>query len=105
MVVWPPKDPNEVLDYGFDWVLALAETIVTSTFSVTTGAVTLSTPSFTNAGPTTPLNSDGSLRPTTQTTVWLNGGTVGERAEILNRITTSGGRTYDQSARLRLREK
>lgn len=105
MVVWPPKDPNEVLDYGFDWVLASTETIVTSTFSVTAGAVTLTNPSLTNTGPSTPLLPDGTSRPPTQTTIWLNGGTLLERAEILNRITTSSGRTHDQSARVRIRSK
>lgn len=91
MDTWPAKDPEEVLDYQFDWTdrLVTGETISTSDFIRASGDVTLGAESFVGAF----------------TTVWLSGGTVGTVNVITNRITTSQGRTYDQSARLRIRTK
>lgn len=89
MLTWPSKDPNEVLDYQIDWTARLAsgETISTSTFTVASGTVVKDSSSYL-AG---------------VATVWLSGGADGEVCTILNRITTSAGRTYDQSVKLRIR--
>jgi hypothetical protein len=89
MQSWPSKDPNEVLDYQFDWTdrLVTSETITTSTFIVAEGSVTTSNPSIL-AG---------------FTTVWIAGGVAGEVNTITNRIVTNQGRTYDESAKLRIR--
>ena len=38
-------------------------------------------------------------------TVWLSGGTAGMVCIILDRVTTSLGRTYDQSVKLRIKNK
>jgi hypothetical protein len=92
MLTWPVKDPNEVLDYEIDWAtnrLQTGETISTSTFTVVEGTVV--------------IDSDSDLDGVTK--VWLSGGTEGEACVILNRIVTSAGRTYDQSAKLRIRSK
>ena len=96
MITWPAKDPNEVLDYQLNWAdadnprLVTAETLLTSTYSVVSGDVAVNSSTFLSTG---------------LTTVWLSGGTVDTSAVILNRVTTSGGRTYDQSAKLRIRTK
>lgn len=96
MITWPSKDPNEVLDYQLDWAdpasprLLTGETLLTSTFTVVSGDVVINSTAF---------------APTGLTTVWLSGGTAGTVCEILNRVTTSGGRTYDQTMRLRIRTK
>lgn len=89
MNAWPPKDPDEVLDYQFDWTARLApsETIATSAMFRDSGSVV--------------MNSNGVLSPIT--VVWLSGGTVGEVCVITNRIVTNQGRTYDESAKLRIR--
>lgn len=91
MASWPTKDPDEVLDYQVDWTnrLQVGETISTCDFSVVSGAVT--------------INSEGNVG--ALATVWLSGGTAGELCSILNRITTSAGRTYDQTVKLRIRTK
>jgi hypothetical protein len=90
-LVWPPKDPDEVLDYTIDWSERLdSDTISTSTFTFTT-----------QAG----LVKDSDSKTTTTTTVWLSAGTLGEQGEILNRVVTSGGRTMDQTVKLKLRAK
>lgn len=96
MLTWPKKDPNEVLDYQLDWAdedsprLEDGETLVSSDFSVVEGTVVIDSESFAPSG---------------LATVWLSGGAAGEKCVILNRVTTSEGRTYDQSVNLRIRDK
>ncbi len=86
---WDAKDPDEVLDYQLDWSPRLSgDTISTSSWLVP-------------AGLTTVLTSETS----TVSTIWLSGGTVAQSYLLRNRIVTAGGRTMDQSVRLRVREK
>lgn len=86
---WDDKDPNEVLDYQIDWTDRLAgDVIATSTWTVPDG-----------------LTEGSTSNTTSTTTVWLSDGTDGEDYEILNRITTTGGRTMDQTVKLRVRSK
>jgi hypothetical protein len=79
------KDPDAVLDYGFDWSdwLAIGETIATSTWTVPTG-----------------ITKDSSSNSTTATVVWMSGGTAGQTYELVNRIVTSAGRTEDRTISL-----
>lgn len=96
MLQWGTKDPDEVLDYQIDWAregdsrLEEGETLELSEFSVAEGDVTIDDDEFTVDG---------------LTTVWLSGGSDGTKCVILNRVTTSGGRIYDLSSRLRIRSK
>lgn len=92
MDTWPSKDPDEVLDYDVNWTARLltGETIVSSSFTVAVGTVVKDSEGFTPEG---------------VATVWLSGGTVGEVCEVLNHITTSQGREYDKTAKLRIRAK
>lgn len=96
MITWPAKDPDEVLDYGFNWsadthpVLETAETILTSSWAVVSGDAVINSSSFLATG---------------LVTVWLSAGTVDTVCVVRNRVTTSGGRTYDQSAKFRIRSK
>ena len=89
MHTWPSKDPDEELDYQFDWSerLEVGETISASTFILASGSVTLADPAVA-----------GGL-----TTIWITGGEAGEVNTITNRVTTSAGRIYDESAKLRIR--
>lgn len=95
MLTWPAKDPDEVLDYELDWAdtasprLVTGETLLTSTWSVVEGDVVIDSSNFAPSG---------------LSTVWLSGGSAGQNT-LLNRVTTSGGRTYDQSVKLRVRSK
>jgi hypothetical protein len=81
------KDPNAILDYKFDWVswLAAGETISTSTMTVQTG-----------------ITKDSESNTTTTATVWLSGGTEGNRYTVTNRITTNQGRTDDRTILIRV---
>lgn len=91
MLSWPiPKDPDEILDYQFDWSARLepGETIDTSVFLVL-GSVDVSDEDVSGA----------------LTTFWAAGGTPGEACRITNRIGTNQNRVYDQTATLRIRER
>lgn len=83
---WPDKDPDEILDYLVDWSARLAgDVISTSLWLVPTGIVRAS-----------------DSHATATTTIWLTGGTLGKYYDLLNRIVTAGGRTMDQTIRLRI---
>jgi hypothetical protein len=76
-----PKDPSAVLDYGCDWTDWLAgDTISISAWVIPAG-----------------LTEEDSGKTDTLTTVWLSGGTLGNRYTITNTITTAGGRTDERS--------
>lgn len=86
MLIFPNKDPDEVLDYRVDWSARLG-----------TDAIATSEWEFVEqAG----LEKDSDTNTTTSTTVWLSGGTAGEVGVLLNRITTTGGRTLEETAAL-----
>lgn len=84
------KDPEAVLDYGFDWSdwLADGETITDSTWSVSAG-----------------LTKDSDSFNDTATTIWLSGGTAGSSYTITNHITTSAGREDDRSHVLKVKDR
>jgi len=84
------KDPNAVLDYGFDWSawLATGEIISSSTWTIPAG-----------------ITKDSDINTTTTTTAWLSGGTVGTTYTLVNRVVTSAGRTEDRSVDILVRER
>ena len=89
MLQWPSKDPNEVLDYQLNWEKALdGDTIVISQWTLPTG-----------------IQSSAEELTSITTTIWLEGGSEGITYVLLNRIITAGGRTMDQSVKLRLKTK
>lgn len=83
------KDPNAVLDYRFnwaDWLAEVGDTISASTWTPDTG-----------------ITKDSSANTTTTATVWLSGGTAGQSYEVVNHITTAGGRQDDRTLLVRVR--
>lgn len=74
------KSPTAVLDFGFDWTdwLDSGETIEASSWSVPSG--------LTNAGETFS---------TTQTKIWLSGGTAGTEYTVTNTIETTESATEE----------
>jgi hypothetical protein len=84
------KDPNEELDYGFDWSswLASGESIATYSLSAEAG-ITLGTNSV-NAG---------------IITYWLSGGTEGETYKITCQVETNEGRIGERTMRIRVLER
>lgn len=97
MLTWPPKDPDEVLDYEVDWygsaadpgpLYAETDDIVSSTWILPAG--------ITKQSDTNDLRT---------TTIWLTGGTAGQTYQITNRIVTVGGRTHDQTMKIKVKDK
>ena len=80
------KDPDAVLDYTIDWSswLASGETISSHTITVETGIAKDSD-----------SESDGAV------TIWLSGGTAGERYDIACKIVTNAARTDERTIIIR----
>lgn len=99
--IFPPKDPDAVLDYKFDWKaetngngdsdwLASGETISTRTVTVDSGIT---------------KDSDALTDTNTSVTVWLSGGTDGADYEVACKIVTSASRTDERTAKVPVRER
>lgn len=86
-----PKDPDELLDYVFDFSLELdtGDTISSYTLFVDRGHCTVSTSSKTSDA----------------VTAWFAGGESGEVCEITCRIVTAAARTFDRTGRLLIRRR
>jgi hypothetical protein len=78
------KDPDAVLDYGFDWSLWLGsgEVITASSWTSDGSGLVHGVAEFSDE----------------TTTIWLSGGTDGATYLLTNSITTSDGRTDDRTA-------
>ncbi len=76
------KDPQDVLDYVLDWSdwLDTSETISTSTWTVPSG-----------------VTKDSDSKSSSETVIWLSGGTVYENYRLVNHIVTSLNREKDQT--------
>jgi hypothetical protein len=93
---WPPKDPDEILDYDIDWTGRLyneAELLLVAAGQTVVPADTIATSTFT-LPPGIVANSTSNT--TTATKVWISGGTEGISYLVQNRIVTAGGRTMDR---------
>jgi len=83
------KDPDAVLDYTINWAAWLdSDTISDSSWTVPSGLTK-----------STEFISD------TLVTLWLIGGTAGTTYNILNHITTAGGREEDQTLEIICKQK
>lgn len=84
------KDPDAILDYGFDWSdwLADGEVLSTSTWTVP-------------AGITKDLESNSS----TGSLVWLSGGTPGVSYDCVNHVVSSAAREDDRTLKIVVRER
>ena len=91
---WPPKDPDELLDYYLDWSTRLdsGDQIATSNWAY---------PGLTN----TEVQEAGFTLDTHQTKVWLSGGVEGKQYRLTNTVTTDGLRTYEQSVYIRIKSR
>ena len=94
------KDPGDVLDYKFDFApltnsqtgansdwLESGETISTATVTVDSGLT---------------KDSDSITDTNTSVTVWLSGGTAGEKYKVLCEIVTSAGRTKQKTMMIKM---
>lgn len=85
------KDPDDIKDYEIDWTLRMpSDTIVSSAWFLADGVgLVIDSNTFTD----------------TVTKVWLSGGTDGITYQLRNRVVTAGGRTYDQTMKLKCKTK
>jgi predicted hotdog family 3-hydroxylacyl-ACP dehydratase len=87
------KDPDAVLNYTFDWddeYLGAGVTVSTSDWVVS---------------PTGTLTIDSESETTTQTTVALSAGTVGQVYRVTNTVVLSNGETEERSLTVRVDER
>jgi hypothetical protein len=83
------KDPNAVLDYVVNWATFLgADTISSDSWIVPVG-----------------ITSASESNTTTTSTIWLSGGTIGQKYALTNRIVSAGGRTEDRTIYVKVKEK
>lgn len=91
---WDDKDPDDVDAFQLDWSERLSsETITSSTWSINP------------ATGTTPLTKNTDQFTTTMTTIWLSGGDDDADYELTNHVTTTAGRAFDQTVKLRVRSR
>lgn len=85
MLVWPAKDPDEVLEYAIDWSDRLGnDAISTATFSLTTAA-----------GMAIDSSDHDNVH---RSYVTLSGGIAGSKGKVLCQIVTVNGQTLQQTA-------
>lgn len=87
---FPPKHPQAILDYLFDWSnwLAAGEEIDTVTFTISPG-----------------LSKQSQQSTISQAVVWVSGGEDDQTYNIECKIVTTGGRTEIRSRRLPVKER
>lgn len=83
------KDPQAILDYKINWGPWLDTDTIYLDEETDQRSSTWSAP----AG----IQIVASSATDTTATVWLAGGTVGDRYDVTNEITTDGGRTDDKT--------
>jgi hypothetical protein len=93
-LTWPPKDPDEKLDYAIEWADWLAETPTDSLQSSTWSA---SSP----AGLVTSLPSING----TKTLLWLDDGVAGTTYYLENTVTTVQGRIAQRTVKVQVKAK
>jgi hypothetical protein len=97
-----PKDPDEIEDFVCDWTARLAPSdTIASSIWLTPAEINVNSTSFTNNGSL--YNGTTTISNRYYTTIWLSGGTLGDTYELVNRITTTGGRSYDQTCKLKMK--
>ena len=84
------KDPQAVLEYKIDWSawLPTGDTIIDSVFACLSDGLTITDSSFDS----------------TSATVWLSGGTVGEKYVVTDHVTTAAGRQDDRSITITIKD-
>lgn len=94
-VVWGPKDPEAIRDYGNDWTADLGVKTITGSTWLLDGV----------AWSGGPLVKVASSFTTTNTTVRISGGTVGQSYIVTNHIVMSDGEEDDWSQKLKIKER
>lgn len=89
------KDPDEVLDYPFDW----SEYLDDIQDAIAAPGPGITPALFTVSG----VEIESQQNSTKIATVWIKGGAVGVAAKVSCRITTVGGRTIERSIAIKIK--
>lgn len=81
------QDPVSTLDYNIDWTAWLGGDTISSSTWITHPDITISNTTFTGV----------------ITTVYLTGGTAGKTYKVKNKISTTNGRTEEETFDLTIR--
>jgi hypothetical protein len=94
---WPDKDPQDFADYTLDWSARVIapETITSSAWVVE--------PQTDSSDDTLVIDSDEVADDATL--VWLDEGTAGLTYALRNHIFTSGGREWDQTVYIKVKQR
>lgn len=90
------KDPNDILDYPFqytDWLADIADSYLSHVFVITNPA-----------GASTPIEIVSSSESNGVVTPFVKGGTLNKTHQITCRVTTVGGRVKDQSLDFKIKQ-
>ena len=98
------KDPDSILSYGWDWA-NFGSNDGTSTDPGWLQGDTISTSSWTITGDDALLVNDSDANTSTQATVVLSGGTIGQTYLVTNHIVTAAGYEEDRSMSVYIRER
>lgn len=96
---WPNKDPQDTLDYTFDWARLLGSTTITNVVWQINSTVVSSSGQVVDS-----LTSVNTTSSPTSTTILLSGGAVNVTYNISCRITSSSGLVIERSARVSIKE-
>lgn len=83
------KDPDDTLDYTFDWTAWLNGDQISAFTAIPSPGITVTNTTFT----------------TNATTAWVSGGTAGIPYYVTHRVTTAGGRQKDLTMTFRVANK
>ena len=85
------KDPNSIMDRGFDWSdwLPITDSIIDSEWINPSSDIVIILDSF----------------DTISTLAWFSGGVIGSTYRVTNRITTLEGRTEDRTLAIIVKER
>lgn len=93
----PPKDPDAVLPYLWDW----SDWLANENDTLDTVTVTVTAPD----GDTTPVTVDTFTNTSTTVTAWLSGGTADKKYRVTCHVVTDGGREDDRSTTVPVKER
>lgn len=94
MKTWPSKDPDEILDYGFNFLprmMGEVDPIVEHTADVVIGDVI--------------IDNSEIVTGKTRTKTRLSGGTDGTDCQVLLRVVCASGQSYDETLKIKIKSR
>ncbi len=100
---WPPKDPDEILDYSIDWSRFLATaTITTVTWYINNESNVKAL--FSSGATVNGIQNVAQTNTNTVATIHLGLGTLNKEYLLYCSVQDSAGNTVERSVRLKIKE-